>query len=88
MLVRAIRQMQAGEDNRSGCVQDRLAPHRGSTYAARDPGSPIGRSGRSFADETVRMQMKNIMGKLGANDPAHAVTIAAARGIRQLLEVV
>lgn len=35
----------------------------------------------SIADETVRMQMKNILGKLSANDRTHAVTIALARGI-------
>lgn len=34
----------------------------------------------SIADETVRMHMKNILGKLGANDRTHAVTIALARG--------
>jgi DNA-binding NarL/FixJ family response regulator len=35
----------------------------------------------SIADETVRMHMKNILGKLGANDRTHAVTIALARGM-------
>lgn len=35
----------------------------------------------SIADETVRMHMKNILGKLCANDRTHAVTIALARGI-------
>lgn len=34
----------------------------------------------SIADETVRMHMKNILGKLRANDRTHAVTIALARG--------
>ncbi len=34
----------------------------------------------SIADETVRMHMKNILGKLAANDRTHAVT----RGILRL----
>ena len=38
----------------------------------------------SIADETVRMHMKNILGKLAAHDRTHAVTIAIKRGIFQL----
>jgi DNA-binding NarL/FixJ family response regulator len=38
----------------------------------------------SIADETVRMHMKNILSKLGANDRTHAVTIALKRGVFQL----
>jgi DNA-binding NarL/FixJ family response regulator len=38
----------------------------------------------SIADETVRMHMKNILSKLGANDRTHAVTIALTRGFFQL----
>lgn len=38
----------------------------------------------SIADETVRMHMKNILGKLAANDRTHAVTIALTRGVFQL----
>jgi len=38
----------------------------------------------SIADETVRMHMKNILGKLSANDRTHAVTIALTRGVIQL----
>jgi DNA-binding CsgD family transcriptional regulator len=34
-----------------------------------------------MAGEAVRMHMKNILRKLGANDRAHAVTIAIMRGI-------
>jgi len=38
----------------------------------------------SISDETVRMHMKNILGKLDANDRTHAVTIALTRGVFQL----
>jgi DNA-binding NarL/FixJ family response regulator len=38
----------------------------------------------SMACEAVRMHMKNILAKLGANDRAHAVTIAVTRGILHL----
>jgi DNA-binding NarL/FixJ family response regulator len=38
----------------------------------------------SIADETVRMHMKHILGKLAANDRTHAVTIAIKRGVFQL----
>ena len=37
-----------------------------------------------IAEETVRMHMKNILGKLAARDRTHAVTIALARGVFQL----
>jgi two-component system NarL family response regulator len=32
----------------------------------------------------VRMQMKNILSKLAANDRTHAVTIALTRGVFEL----
>ena len=38
----------------------------------------------SISGETVRMHMKNILGKLAANDRTHAVTIAVTRGVFQL----
>jgi DNA-binding NarL/FixJ family response regulator len=37
-----------------------------------------------IAEETVKGHVKNIMGKLGANDRTHAVTIALKRGIMEL----
>jgi DNA-binding NarL/FixJ family response regulator len=40
----------------------------------------------SIAVETVRMHVKNILGKLSANDRTHAVTIAVTRGILRLEE--
>ena len=42
----------------------------------------------SIADETVRRHMKNILGKPGAHDRAHAVTIAVARGLLRLGEAI
>ncbi len=37
-----------------------------------------------ISEETVKVHLKNIMGKLGANDRSSAVTIALRRGIMQL----
>ena len=37
-----------------------------------------------IAEETVKLHLKHIMGKLGANDRTQSVTIAARRGIIQL----
>jgi DNA-binding NarL/FixJ family response regulator len=36
------------------------------------------------AEDTIKTHLSNIIGKLGANDRTHAVTIAARRGIIQL----
>jgi DNA-binding CsgD family transcriptional regulator len=47
----------------------------------------LGNSNRRIAiqlgisEETVKAHMKNILGKLTANDRTHAVTIALKRGI-------
>jgi DNA-binding NarL/FixJ family response regulator len=38
----------------------------------------------SISEETVKGHVKNILGKLGANDRTHAVTIALKRGIIEL----
>jgi DNA-binding NarL/FixJ family response regulator len=38
----------------------------------------------SIADDTVKSHVTNILGKLGANDRTHAVTIALKRGIIDL----
>lgn len=37
-----------------------------------------------ISEETVKAHMKHILGKLGASDRTHAITIAARRGIIQL----
>jgi DNA-binding NarL/FixJ family response regulator len=38
----------------------------------------------SIAEETVKVHVKNVIAKLGANDRTHAVTIAVRRGIIRL----
>jgi DNA-binding NarL/FixJ family response regulator len=38
----------------------------------------------AISEETVKGHVRNILGKLGANDRTHAVTIALARGIIEL----
>jgi DNA-binding NarL/FixJ family response regulator len=49
-----------------------------------------GRRNKQIADElaisetTVNFHIKNIVGKLGANDRTHAVTIAVRRGMLQI----
>jgi DNA-binding NarL/FixJ family response regulator len=37
-----------------------------------------------ISEETVKAHMKHILGKLGASDRTHAITITARRGIIQL----
>ena len=37
-----------------------------------------------ISEETVKVHIKHIMGKLGARDRTHAITIAVRRGIIQL----
>src|SRR3712207_5394369 len=37
-----------------------------------------------IAETTVNFHVKNLMGKLGANDRTHAVTIALRRGLLQI----
>jgi DNA-binding NarL/FixJ family response regulator len=50
----------------------------------------VGNSNKLIADQlsigeaTVKGHITNILSKLGANDRAHAVTIALKRGIMQL----
>ena len=38
----------------------------------------------SIAEETVKSRVKNILGKLAANDRTHAIAIAFKRGIIEL----
>ena len=44
----------------------------------------ISRQVLSIAETTVKNHISNILSKLGANDRAHAVTIALQRGIIEL----
>ena len=93
-LVRAIRQVQAGE---------RIVPGPMLCETAQQPDYPLtrreldvlhlaafGNSNQriaallSIARETARMHMRHILQKLGARDRAHAVTIAVMRGMLRL----
>lgn len=38
----------------------------------------------SLTEETVKVHVRNILGKLGANDRTHAVSIAVKRGIIEI----
>jgi len=96
-FVQAIRQVYAGRRVIPGALASHLAEHftdevltarevqvlelvawgnRNKEVAAR----------LSIADDTVRMHMKSILGKLAARDRTHAVTIAFMRGALRLVE--
>jgi DNA-binding NarL/FixJ family response regulator len=94
-LVRAIRQVQAGERMMPGPVAFQVTGHRtGESLTSREIQVlhlvAWGNCNRqvaaqlSIAGEAVRMHMRNILEKLAANDRAHAVTIAVTRGILRL----
>jgi DNA-binding NarL/FixJ family response regulator len=91
-LLDAIRSVHAGQRRIPREVADDLAEHVGEdTLTERELGVlrhvAAGNSNRRVAgqlgisEETVKAHMKNILGKLGANDRTHAVTIALKRGI-------
>jgi DNA-binding NarL/FixJ family response regulator len=54
------------------------------TFAARGMGNKEIARNLGAASGTVKMHMQNILGKLGASDRTHAVTIAIQRGILHL----
>jgi two-component system NarL family response regulator len=96
-LIRAIRHVQAGRTMIPGYVACKIAEHlTDQTLTPREIQvlQLVARGNRnkqvaaqlSIADETVRMHMKNILGKLAANDRTHAVTIAVTRGLLRLWE--
>jgi len=94
-LAEAIRQVHAGKKRIPGDVATRLAEH--VTDEALTPREVDvlkhvagGNRNRDIADlltiseETVKVHIKRIMEKLGAQDRTEAVTIAVRRGIIQL----
>jgi len=94
-LVRAIREVQAGGRLIPGPVPFKVAEHlTGETLTAREiqvlqlvawgNGNRQVAAQLSIAVETVRMHVRNILGKLAANNRIHAVTIAVSRGILRL----
>ncbi|MDY0749019.1 response regulator transcription factor [Paucibacter sp. R3-3] len=91
-LLTAIRSVHAGHRRIPREVADELAEHIGDeVLTERELGVlrevAAGNSNRSVAmklgisEETVKVHMKNILGKLAANDRTHAVTIALKRGV-------
>jgi DNA-binding NarL/FixJ family response regulator len=91
-LLNAIRSVHAGQRRIPREVADELAEHVGDdVLTERELGVlrqvAAGNSNRRVAaalgisEETVKAHMKNILGKLAANDRTHAVTIALKRGI-------
>lgn len=94
-LAEAIRQVHAGKKRIPGNVAARLAEHvTDEALTAREVDVlkhvAGGNRNRDIADllsiseETVKVHLKRIMEKLGAQDRTEAVTIAARRGIIQL----
>ena len=94
-LVALIRSVHAGRRNIPPDVASRLAEHfgEGSLTARELEVLRLIRDGhrnKQIADElaisetTVNFHIKNIVGKLGANDRTHAVTIALRRGMLQI----
>jgi len=94
-LVQAIRQVHAGKKRVPPDVAAQLAEHMGSeSLTAREvevlSQIAAGNRNRDIADllliseETVKVHIKHIMDKLGANDRTQAIAIAVRRGIIQL----
>jgi DNA-binding NarL/FixJ family response regulator len=97
-LVRAIRQVQAGERMIPGPVAFQAAEQdTRETLSVRELQVlqlvAWGNGNREVAAQlsidcaTVRMHIRSILEKLGANDRTHAVTIAVTHGILRLREV-
>jgi DNA-binding NarL/FixJ family response regulator len=94
-LADAIRQVHAGRKSIPPEVAGRLAEHLGQELltdrekdvllhvAAGSRNRDIGER-LSISEETVKVHVRHIMEKLGANDRTEAVTIAIRRGIIQL----
>lgn len=91
-LIQAIRSVHAGQRRIPREVADNLAEHVGDDMLTERELAVLrqvaaGNSNRRVAvalgisEETVKAHMKNILGKLSANDRTHAVTIALKRGI-------
>jgi DNA-binding NarL/FixJ family response regulator len=94
-LVALIRSVHAGRRNIPPDVASRLAEHFGEESLTARELEVLrlirdGRRNKQIADElaisetTVNFHIKNIVGKLGANDRTHAVTIALRRGMLQI----
>ena len=94
-LLETIRAVHAGKKRVSSDVAAAIAEHATDDclspretdvlrlIAAGNANKAIGTQLR-LTEETVKHHVKNILGKLGANDRTHAVTIALKRGIIDL----
>jgi DNA-binding NarL/FixJ family response regulator len=94
-LVETIRVVHAGKTRVASSVAARLAEHLADDQVTprevevlqlvaagnrnRDVAARL-----SITEETVKVHVKNVIAKLGANDRTHAVTIALRRGILRL----
>ncbi|QNI32570.1 response regulator transcription factor [Alloacidobacterium dinghuense] len=94
-LVRAVRAVSAGKKHVPVDVAQRLAEHFASeklssrelevlTLMAHGKRNKEIGAELSIAEDTVKMHVKNILGKLAVNDRTEAVTIALRRGILHL----
>jgi DNA-binding NarL/FixJ family response regulator len=94
-LIDAVRQVHAGRKRIPAEIAAHLAEHLGDellTERERDVLQHVASGSRNrdigerllISEETVKVHIKHIMEKLGANDRTEAVTIAVRRGIIQL----
>jgi DNA-binding NarL/FixJ family response regulator len=94
-LLEAIRTVQAGRKRIPPEIAEQIAEHASDTtltrreievlqlVAAGNPNKLVA-DRLSVTEDTVKMHVRNILSKLGANDRTHAVTIAVKRGIMEL----
>jgi len=94
-LIDAVRQVHAGRKRIPAEIAAHLAEHLGDellTERERDVLQHVASGSRNrdigerllISEETVKVHIKHIMEKLGANDRTEAVTIAVRRGIIHL----
>ena len=94
-MLAAIRSVHAGKRQGPPEVAARLAEHLGEEHLTARELDVLrlvqhGHRNKQIADElsiserTVNFHVQNLVGKLGANDRVHAVTIAVRRGLLQI----
>lgn len=94
-LLEAIRKVHDGKKTIPTEIADRLADHYGDEILSQREIEILqqvaeGNRNKDIADKlfisegTVKVHLKHIMGKLGANDRTQAITIAVRRGIIHL----
>lgn len=94
-MLAAIRSVHAGKRQVPPEVAARLAEHLGEEHLTPRELDVLrliqhGHRNKQIADElsiserTVNFHIQNLVGKLGANDRVHAVTIAVRRGLLQI----